>query len=236
MNISGPAAERCISIVIPVLDEAAGVVAHLQSLQGFRSDDVEIVVVDGGSQDGTPALAAPLADRLARAGRGRGRQMNTGAEYARGGILLFLHADTQLPAGAIRAVREAIGGGARWGRFDVRIAGSLRGLALVAWAMNLRSRLTGIATGDQAIFCTREAFDAAGRFPEIALMEDIVLSRRLRAQGRPACLRMKVDTSGRRWEQHGLARTVLTMWWLRFRFWLGAKPDALARTYGYRPR
>ncbi len=229
-------AESGLSIVMPVLDEATGIVARLQSLQSLRREGVELIVVDGGSQDDTVALAGPLADRVVATGRGRGRQMNAGAVCARGTTLLFLHADTALPPDAMSAVRHALAGGAAWGRFDVRIVDGPAGVAVVAWAMNLRSRITGIATGDQAMFCTREAFSAAGGFPEIALMEDIVLSQRLRAISRPACLRQRVETSGRRWAHHGLVRTVLTMWWLRLRFWLGASPDALARAYGYTPR
>lgn len=225
-----------LSIVMPVLDEAAGIVARLQSLQPLRRQGVELIVVDGGSQDDTVSLAEPLADRVVTTDRGRGRQMNAGAVCARGNTLLFLHADTVLPPAAMSAVRQALAGGAVWGRFDVRLVDGPAGVAVVAWAMNLRSRITGIATGDQAMFCTREAFSAAGAFPEIALMEDIVLSQRLRAISRPACLRQRVETSGRRWARHGLARTVLTMWWLRLRFWLGASPDALARAYGYTPR
>ena len=225
-----------LSIVMPVLDEAAGIVARLQSLQPLRRQGVELIVVDGGSQDDTVSLAEPLADRVVTTDRGRGRQMNAGAVCARGNTLLFLHADTVLPPAAMSAVRQALAGGAAWGRFDVRIVDGPAGVAVVAWAMNLRSRITGIATGDQAMFCTREAFSAAGGFPEIALMEDIVLSQRLRAISRPACLRQRVETSGRRWARHGLARTVLTRWWLRLRFWLGASPDALARAYGYTPR
>ena len=225
-----------LSIVMPVLDEAAGIVEHLQSLQDLRAQGVELVVVDGGSKDDTTTLARPLVDRLIQTGRGRGHQMNAGAACACGEVLLFLHADTRLPPDAHRVVLRAIGDGADWGRFDVRIVGGPRALAVVAGSMNLRSRLTGIATGDQAMFCTRTAFERAGGFPEIALMEDIVLSRRLRAISRPACLRARVRTSGRRWVQHGLLRTVLKMWWLRLRFWLGASPDELARAYGYTPR
>lgn len=229
-------AENDVSIVMPVLDEAAGIVARLQSLQALRRQGVELIVVDGGSRDDTVERAGPLADRVESTGRGRGRQMNAGAACARGGVLLFLHADTTLPAAAISAARQGLASGAVWGRFDVRIVDGPAGIAVVAWAMNLRSRVTGIATGDQAMFCTRAAFAAAGGFPEIALMEDIVLSQRLRAISRPACLRQRVETSGRRWARHGLVRTVLTMWWLRLRFWLGASPDALARAYGYTPR
>ena len=132
-------------------------------------------------------------------------------------------------------VADALANGASWGRFDVSIDGSLHGLGLVARMMNWRSRLTGIATGDQAIFVAREAFRRIGGFPEIALMEDIVLSRELRALAWPACLRDKVTTSGRRWEKNGLLRTILMMWRLRLRFHFGASPADLAREYGYIP-
>ena len=225
-----------ISIVVPVLNEAGGIVQALERLQEFRARGAEIIVVDGGSDDGTVRLAQPLADCVTTAARGRGAQMNAGAGKASGDILLFLHADTQLPPSAPDLIAAAIAGGARWGRFDVRIDGSSGGLALVAFMMNWRSRLTGIATGDQAIFVTREAFQACGGFPAIPLMEDIVFSDSLRRVARPACLREKVTTSGRRWEKHGLLRTILTMWWLRLRFHFGASPDDLAREYGYAAR
>jgi rSAM/selenodomain-associated transferase 2 len=224
-----------LSIILPVLNEADGIVQALEPLQGLRRLGAEIIVVDGGSRDATAGLAMPLADCVIVADRGRGRQMNAGAARAGGDILLFLHADTLLPPSAAERVAMAITGGACWGRFDVRIAGTHPGLALVARMMNWRSRLTGIATGDQAIFVTRQAFREVGGFPPIPLMEDIVLSSRLRALGRPACLADKVLTSGRRWEQHGLLRTILAMWWLRLRFFFGVSPQALAREYGYVP-
>jgi rSAM/selenodomain-associated transferase 2 len=225
-----------ISIIIPVLNEAGGIVRALKRLLEFRARGAEIIVVDGGSDDGTARLALPFADCVAGAARGRGEQMNAGARNARGDILLFLHADTQLPPSALDLIAAAIAGGACWGRFDVRIDGSPDALALVALMMNWRSRLTGIATGDQAIFVTREAFQAVGGFPAIPLMEDIVFSGSMRRIARPACLREKVTTSGRRWEKHGLLRTILTMWWLRLRFHFGASPDDLAREYGYAVR
>lgn len=224
-----------ISIVIPVLNEAGAIVHLLERLQGFRRTGAEIIVVDGGSVDHTQRLAGGLADRIVAAGRGRGRQMNAGAAVAKGDVFVFLHADTSLPAAALTLIGDAVADGATWGRFDVRIDGSPTGLRLVALMMNWRSRLTGIATGDQAIFVTREAFLCIGGFREIALMEDIVLSRELRALAWPACFRARVTTSGRRWERNGLLRTVLTMWWLRLRFRFGASPDDLARAYGYVP-
>ncbi len=162
--------------------------------------------------------------------------MNFGAALAQGDVLLFLHADTQLPRSAQPAILAAIARGAAWGRFDVRIEGNAFGLALIAFMMNWRSRLSGIATGDQAIFVTREAFALSGGFPDIPLMEDIVFSSQMRRHSRPACLTDQVVTSGRRWEKHGVLRTILMMWRLRLRFFLGASPYRLAQEYGYVPR
>ncbi|BDG10008.1 TIGR04283 family arsenosugar biosynthesis glycosyltransferase [Anaeromyxobacter paludicola] len=222
-----------LSIVVPTLDEAAGIAAHLAPLQPLRAEGCEVIVVDGGSRDGTPALARPLADAVLSAPRGRGPQLNAGAAAARADLLLFLHADTRLPPGAVAAVRAALAGGRRdWGRFDLAIAGRHPLLPLVARLVSWRSRFTGIATGDQAIFVRRARFEAAGRFPEIPLMEDLALSAALRRAGRPACLRERVVTSGRRWESRGVLRTVLLMWWLRFLFWAGRDPADLARRYG----
>lgn len=231
-----PSPAVLLSIVVPVLDEAVGIAAALAPLQPLRQAGVEVLVVDGGSRDATLEVATPLADLVLVAPRGRGSQMNAGAARARGATLLFLHADTRLPAGAVEAVVAAIAAGACWGRFDVAIEGRLAGLGMVATMMNLRSRLTGIATGDQAIFVTRVAFEQVGGFPDLPLMEDIALSTRLKRIARPACLRQRVVTSGRRWEKHGLWRTILAMWRLRLRFFFGADPQALAREYGYAPR
>ncbi len=223
-----------LSIIIPVLNEAAAIGDALAALAPCRARGVEVVVVDGGSRDGTAAIAHPLADHLLSAPRGRGSQMNAGATVAKGEVLLFLHADTRLPPDAERLVLMGLQASKRaWGRFDVTIAGRSPLLRLVAAMMNLRSRLTGIATGDQAMFVTREAFAQAGGFPDIPLMEDIVLSRRLKRIGRPACLPARVVTSGRRWDQHGIVRTTVMMWRLRLAFFLGAEPARLARRYGY---
>lgn len=224
-----------LSIIVPVLDEAPGIEACLRSLSPMRARGAEVIVVDGGSVDDTAALARPLADRVIASPRGRATQMNAGARVAEGAALLFLHADTMLPDDADRIVSQALEQ-REWGRFDVRIDGPPRGLAVVAAFMNLRSRLTGIATGDQAIFVRRDAFEALGRFPDIPLMEDIALSRALRARGRPACVAARVETSGRRWERHGVARTILLMWRLRYAYWRGAEPAELARRYGLHPR
>jgi rSAM/selenodomain-associated transferase 2 len=221
-----------LAIVVPVLNEAAGIEAALRALQPLRERGACVIVADGGSSDGTAALANAWADPVIAAPRGRARQMNAGAAAApAGAALLFLHADTTLPADADRLVAAALRQ-ASWGRFDVHIEGRPRMLRVIAWCMNHRSRLTGIATGDQALFVRREAFEALGGYPEQPLMEDVELSRRLLATfGRPACLRERVHTSGRRWEARGVWRTIFLMWRLRWRYWRGASPQALAEAY-----
>lgn len=223
-----------LSIIIPVLDEGVGVAETLAALSPVRTRGAEIIVVDGGSRDRTVEAARPLADLVITAPRGRGSQMNAGAAAAHGDVLLFLHADTRLPPDADRLALGALAQSNRaWGRFDVTIAGRSPLLGIVAAMMNWRSRLTGIATGDQAMFMTRAAFARAGGFPDIPLMEDIVLSRRLKAIGPPACLAARVTTSGRRWDRDGVVRTIFMMWRLRLAFFLGAEPSRLARQYGY---
>jgi rSAM/selenodomain-associated transferase 2 len=224
-----------LSIVMPVLDEAATVETALRRLAPLRAHGIEVVVVDGGSRDGTVELARALADRVLTAPRGRAHQMNAGAAAARGDMLLFLHADTTLPAGADNDIVIGLAhSGKVWGRFDVRIDGG--GIfPLISVFMNRRSRLTGIATGDQALFMTRAAFERVDGFPPIALMEDVALSARLKRIGRPLCLRARVTTSPRRWQKNGILRTVLLMWRLRLSFFFGADPARLARQYGYAP-
>ena len=221
-----------ISIIVPVLDEASTIAATLAVLQPARREGVEVLVVDGGSRDATRALAAPLADAVLQAPRGRASQMNAGAAASGGDILLFLHADTTLPADAVARIEHALDAGTRqWGRFDVAIAGSHPMLTVVAMLMNARSRWTGIATGDQAIFVRRAAFHAVGGFPRIPLMEDVALSRALKMVSPPAALRQRVVTSARRWERHGIFRTIVLMWRLRAAYALGADPHRLARRY-----
>ena len=216
-----------LAVIIPTLNEAARICAALEALAPLRARGHQVIVVDGASDDATAELAAPLCDRVLSAPRGRAVQLNAGARAAHAGALVFLHADTRLPERAdehiLRALEEAC-----WGRFDVRIESRHRLLKLVACAMNLRSRATGIATGDQAIFVRRDAF--AG-FPEIALMEDIAFSRAMKRRGRPACLRERVSTSGRRWEARGVLRTIVLMWRLRLLYALGVAPQRLARQY-----
>jgi rSAM/selenodomain-associated transferase 2 len=160
--------------------------------------------------------------------------MNAGAAKASGDVLLFLHADTRLPTAAEHAILDGLErSGLCWGRFDVRIEGRNPLLLVVGWLMNLRSRLTGIATGDQAMFVRRQAFETVGRFAEIPLMEDIALSKRLKRVSRPLCIRERVITSGRRWEENGILATVMLMWRLRLAYFFGADPKELARRYEY---
>ena len=216
-----------LSIIVPVLNEASHIAATLHALAPLRERGHEVLVVDGGSSDSTVACCEGLADRVLQAPRGRARQMNAGAAVATHTTLLFLHADTTLPAAADKAIAQA----PTWGRFDVHIAGRSPMLVVVAALMNLRSRYTGIATGDQALFVRRDLFQRVGGFPDQPLMEDIELSRRLRAIAPPLCLRQRVTTSGRRWEQRGVWRTIALMWLLRWRYWRGVAPDVLARAY-----
>jgi rSAM/selenodomain-associated transferase 2 len=216
-----------LSVIIPALNEALQIRPALEALAPLRRNGHEVIVADGGSADGTVRLAEPLCDRLAVSARGRAVQMNAGARRATGELLLFLHADTRLPPDSEVLVKRALEHHL-WGRFDVEIEGRHPLLKVVGWAMSLRSRLTGIATGDQAIFVRRDAF--AG-FPEIPLMEDIAFSREMKRRGAPACLRERVTTSGRRWESRGVLRTIALMWRLRLLYFLGARPERLARLY-----
>jgi rSAM/selenodomain-associated transferase 2 len=203
----------------------------LSRLQRFRPD-AEIIVADGGSEDATADLARPLADRVLEAPRGRARQMNAGAAAARGEVLLFLHADTVLPEDAPRDIGAAFEkSGRQWGRFDATIAGRDALLAVVSLMMNARSRMSGIATGDQAMFVRRQAFEKVGGFPDIPLMEDVALSKSLKSLSPPACLRQRVITSARRWERDGVLRTIVLMWRLRFAYAMGVDPRRLARRY-----
>jgi rSAM/selenodomain-associated transferase 2 len=216
-----------LTVIVPALNEAAGIERCLGAAAPLRARGHEVVVVDGGSTDATAHLAAPLADRVIAAPRGRAAQMNAGAAAAAGDALLFLHADTLLPPDADRAVLAALAERS-WGRFDVAIDSDDPRLAVIAFFINRRSRLTGIATGDQAIFVRRDAFPG---FAPIALMEDVAFSREMKRVSPPACLAARVVTSARRWERRGVARTVLLMWRLRLAYWRGADPDELARRY-----
>jgi rSAM/selenodomain-associated transferase 2 len=211
-----------LSIIVPALNEAGSIVSFLKSVREACNQPTEIIVVDGGSDDATTALASAFCDRVVVSAKGRAIQM----------ILCFVHADSSLPPRADEHIRDALAPGTnKWGRFDVRLSGSAPALRMVENTMNWRSRMTGIATGDQAMFMTRSVFDKVGGFPEIALMEDIAMSRLLISHSRPACLRQRLVTSSRRWEQHGILRTILSMWKLRLLYFLGADPARLARSY-----
>jgi rSAM/selenodomain-associated transferase 2 len=216
-----------LSIVVPALNEAPGIRAALEALAPLRARGHEVLVADGGSSDDTAQLALGLCEKVVHAPRGRARQMNAGARAASGDCLVFLHADTRLPEHADELILRSVATHL-WGRFDVEIEGRHPLLKVVACAMNLRSRLTGIATGDQAIFVRRAVFPG---FPEIALMEDVAFSRRMKRLGAPACRRERVRTSGRRWESRGVLRTIVLMWRLRLAYFFGADPEKLSRLY-----
>ena len=225
-----------LCIIVPVLNEAEALASWLHDLKQFRERGARVVVVDGGSEDGSLAIARAHADLALLAPRGRASQMKAGAALCPADVLLFLHADTRLPDNADALVRRATLGRFAWGRFDMRIASARPMLRLVEGAMNRRSRWTGIASGDQAMFVRRELFMQVGGFPDIALMEDIALSHLLRQHGPPACLGQRVTTLARRWEHHGIWRTILLMWRLRAAYSMGADPARLAARYGYLPR
>lgn len=218
------------SIIIPTLNEQNSIVSCLTALQALRGR-CEIIVADGGSSDNTRVLAGDLADGVVVSEKGRARQMNSGARQASGDVLLFLHADTFLPENALELIENRISATRQWGRFDIRLSGDHFMFKVIAQMMNRRSRLTGIATGDQAIFVTRKAFTAAGLYPEIALMEDIALSKALKKICPPVCLQAKVVSSCRRWQSFGIAKTILLMWSLRLRYFFGEDPDDLAQLY-----
>ena len=221
-----------LSVIVPTLDEAEHIAGSLQSLTSARRRGAEIIVVDGGSSDATIAVAEPYADRVLQAPRGRAAQLNAGAQSASGDVLLFMHADTAAPENVDLILAAALAGRVTaWGRFDVHIESRRRVLGMVAAMMNLRSRLSGIATGDQGMFVTRTLFDRVCGFPALPLMEDIALSRALKRVASPLCLRAKIVTSGRRWERRGVARTIWLMWRLRLAYYLGADPADLAPRY-----
>ncbi|MGB4116099.1 MAG: TIGR04283 family arsenosugar biosynthesis glycosyltransferase [Polaromonas sp.] len=224
-----------LSIIMPVLNEASGMAAALAALAPLVSRGSQVIVADGGSTDGTTTIATAArspAITVIHCGKGRAVQMNAGAAHATGKALLFLHADTTLPPDADGLVQRALASGQHvWGRFDVRIEGQSKWLPVVSALMNLRSRLTGIATGDQAIFMTHAAFTAMRGYAVQPLMEDIDMSQRLLQLSRPACLPQKAVTSGRRWDTRGAWRTIVLMWRLRFAYWRGTPPERLAQLY-----
>jgi len=221
-----------LSIVIPVLNEAPLIEQTLKALQPLRAVGHEVIVVDGGSHDDTVLRSKPYADKILQGSRGRSRQMNAGATLASHELLLFLHADTLLTEGADRIIVKGMNGGrSDWGRFDVKLSGNHPLLRIIEFLMNWRSRMSGIATGDQAIFVKRDLFVAMGGFPEVNLMEDIALCRMLKKYRRPLCLRQPVITSSRRWEEKGFVRTISLMWFLRLAYFFKVNPNRLAKLY-----
>ena len=221
-----------LSVIIPALNEAGCIRELCAALQPLRSRGHEVILVDGGSDDQTLALGKPLVDRILCSARGRALQMRAGAAAANGTILWFLHADTGVPDNPDQLILAALEHGrADWGRFDVLLSDKHVVLRSVAYLMNLRSRISGIATGDQGIFVRRSLYEQAGGIPSLPLMEDIALSRALKKHGRPACIRQKLLTSARRWKKHGIVRTILTMWGLRLAYFIGISPRHLAKYY-----
>ncbi len=229
-----PAESQTLTIVVPTLNEAAGIRSTLHALQPLRRRGVEIIVCDGGSNDATLDSARDLCDAAILAPRGRASQMNAGAAVAKSDVFLFLHADTRLPEATDTIVKEFLRDPAlKWGRFDVAFDSPRLSFRIIAAFMNARSRWSGIASGDQAIFVRRDTFKALSGFPDIPLMEDIAFSKRLRVLAPPLCRREKVVTSARRWERNGVASTVIMMWGFRLAFWIGVSPSRLAALYGY---
>ena len=221
---------KSVSVVMPTLNEAGTIAQTLAQVR--QAGECQTIVVDGGSRDGTSEVARLQADVVLSSPRGRARQMNAGAQVATGDILLFLHADTILPLGFPALVDQALAGpGVVGGRFDVCLDATGWPFRVIETLMNLRSRLTRISTGDQAIFVRRQAFLAVGGYPEVELMEDVELSRKLKRVGRIACLRAQVVTSARRWQRDGVVKTIALMWTLRLGHFLGIPPEHLKAFY-----
>ena len=218
-----------LSIIIPVFNEATQIRFCLLPLQALRESGHEVIVVDGGSDDNTVQLARDLSDRVMIVSRGRAHQMNQGASTAKGDVLVFLHADTYLPAGVDDYLCKLSANS--WGHFDIKLSGRHCLFRVIETFINIRSRVTSMATGDQAIFMSRYIYDTVDGFPEILLMEDIEMSKKLKGVVKPICLKHKVTTSSRRWEQHGIVRTVLKMWWFRLCYFFGTDPEILFRRY-----
>lgn len=231
-----------VSIIIPVLNEVDNLPLLFDNINRLNPNPQQVILVDGGSNDDSIGIIRSFINKLipdndrkidwqmTESKAGRALQMNTGAALATSDVLLFLHADTQLPMNVIESVSEAMKR-AEWGRFDVQIASRQPTLRLVSQMINWRSRLSGIATGDQAIFISQFLFEQIGGYPNQALMEDIELCKQLKGIAKPACLKSKVITSARRWQQHGTWRTIILMWHLRFDYWRGVSTDNIKARY-----
>lgn len=221
-----------LSIIIPTINEAADIVNTLSNLRRHKDDDIEIIIADGGSNDRTVALSRPFIDNLVQSLPGRARQMNAGAMMAKGDVLLFLHADTRLPDDFISAIEDALlPDETVWGYFDISLSGRRQSFRIIERMINMRTAITDVASGDQALFVTRRTFEKLGGYPDIRLMEDIAFSRQLKRLSRPARIRQKAITSSRRWQEYGVTRTVLLMWSLRLAYYCGVDPDRLWQRY-----
>ena len=220
-----------LSVILPVLNEEKCIEFSLRQLQGLRQRGHEIIVVDGGSKDRTGELARHLADKYLICDPGRAKQMNLGAKNASGDVFLFLHADTVVPWDIDSFLNKNVVGDLSWGRFDIRLSGNKIIYRVIEKLINFRSRISGIATGDQGIFLTSKLFKRISGYPEIPLMEDIAICHQLIKHAKPICIRQTILTSSRRWDKNGVLRTILLMWKLRFQFALGVNPEKLAKSY-----
>lgn len=238
-------AGACISIVIPVLNEIKALPDLLDFLRRGLPADTQIIVVDGGSNDGSEVYLKQWSLRdshnmvLGCAQAGRASQINEGLRQAEGVWVWMLHGDSRIDVSVCkalitetgRATSQCVGPEGIWGRFDVRLADDRLVFRFIEWMMNKRSCWTGVCTGDQGIFVRREVLQTIGGVPQLALMEDIALSKKLRTMSRPLCLSQRLGTSARRWQQGGVMKTVLLMWWLRFAYWAGVSPQRLRDWY-----
>lgn len=219
-----------VSIIIPVLNEETSIEVLLKQLQGHRQQGHEVIVVDGGSKDKTISIAKVLADKIIQSQSGRALQMNKGAEQASFEYLWFLHADTLIPEKAVGKIETCLADN-HWGRFNIRLSGSGVLFRIIETMINIRSSLSGVATGDQGIFVKQKTFESVGGYSKLPLMEDVELSKKLKRVDKPVCLKEELITSSRRWEHHGVFSTIFLMWKLRFLYWLGVSAERLALQY-----
>jgi len=222
-----------VAIIIPCLNEENSIHATLLALQSLRHRGHEVILGDAGSTDNTSDIASTLCDKIIPCGKGRALQMNTAAEFASGDILCFLHADTIAPENLDSLIIDALANNKNvWGRFNIKLSGKHWSFRLIESLINIRSCITGIASGDQGIFISRRVFNKLHGFKLIPLMEDIELSQRLKNKSRPVCVsKSQLITSSRRWEKHGIARTVILMWSLRLKYFLGTPTTQLEKLY-----